>query len=51
VRAQQFASTNASVGPKLSLIRQIFTPKAEADAAALPAAPPDVRKPVGRASK
>jgi len=51
VRAQQFASTNASVGPKLSLIRQIFTPKTEADAAVLPAAPPDARKPVGRASK
>ena len=51
VRAQQFASTNASVGPKLSLIRQIFTPKAEAEAAALPPAPPEARKPVGRVSK
>ncbi len=51
VRAQQFASTNASVGPKLALIRQIFTPKAEADAAVLPPAPPEARKPVGRVSK
>ena len=51
VRAQQFASTNASVAPKLTLIRQIFSSKAEAEAAALPAAPAVVRKPVGRASK
>jgi hypothetical protein len=51
VRAQQFASTNASVAPKLLLIRQIFTSKAEAEAAALPAAPVVIRKPVGRASK
>lgn len=51
VRAQQFASTNASVAPKLSLIRQIFTSKTEAEAAALPAAPVVIRKPVGRASK
>ena len=51
MRAQQFATTNASVAPKLSLIRQIFTPKAAADAAVLPAAPPEVRKPVGRATK
>jgi len=51
VRAQQFASTNASVAPKLALIRQIFTPKVEAEAAALPAAPAVIRKPVGRASK
>jgi Flp pilus assembly protein TadD len=51
VRAQQFASTNGSVAPKLSLIRQIFTPKTEAEAAALPAAAPVIRKPVGRSSK
>jgi len=51
VRAQQFASTNASVAPKLALIRQIFTSKTEAEAAALPAAPVVIRKPVGRASK
>ena len=51
VRAQQFASTNASVAPKLTLIRQIFSPKTEAEAATLPAAPPVVRKPVGRVSK
>jgi Flp pilus assembly protein TadD len=51
VRAQQFASTNGSVAPKLSLIRQIFTPKTEAEAAALPAAPAVIRKPVGRTSK
>ncbi|MET3495024.1 Flp pilus assembly protein TadD [Variovorax boronicumulans] len=51
VRAQQFATTNASVAPKLSLIRQIFSPTAEAAAAALPAAPVVIRKPVGRASK
>jgi tetratricopeptide (TPR) repeat protein len=51
VRAQQFASTNASVAPKLSLIRQIFNPKTEAQAATLPAPPPEVRKPVGRPSK
>ncbi|MGJ7603537.1 tetratricopeptide repeat protein [Variovorax sp. LT1R20] len=51
VKAQQFASTNASVAPKLVLIRQIFSSKAEAEAAALPAAPPVIRKPVGRSSK
>jgi Flp pilus assembly protein TadD len=51
VRAQQFASTNASVAPKLALIRQIFNPKAEAQAATLPAPPAEVRKPVGRPSK
>lgn len=51
IRAQQFASTTTSVAPKLALIRQIFTPKAEAEAAALPAAPPEARKPVGRVSK
>ncbi|MDR6518459.1 Flp pilus assembly protein TadD [Variovorax paradoxus] len=51
VRAQQFASTNASVVPKLALIRQIFTPKTEAEAAALPPAPAVIRKPVGRTSK
>ncbi|WP_198084779.1 tetratricopeptide repeat protein [Variovorax sp. E3] len=51
VRAQQFASTNSSVAPKLSLIRQIFTSKSEAEAAALPAAPVVIRKPVGRTSK
>ena len=51
VRAQQFASTNASVAPKLVLIRQIFTPKAEAEAAPLPAPPAVIRKPVGRTSK
>ncbi|PIF78478.1 tetratricopeptide repeat protein [Variovorax sp. 54] len=51
MRAQQFATTNASVAPKLSLIRQIFTPKATADAAVLPAAPAEVRKPVGRTTK
>ena len=51
VRAQQFASTNASVAPKLTLIRQIFSSKTEAEAAALPAAPPVIRKPVGRISK
>ena len=51
VRAQQFASTNPSVAPKLALIRQIFTPKTEAEAAALPAAPTVIRKPVGRTSK
>lgn len=51
VRAQQFASTNASVAPKLTLIRQIFSSKAEAEAAALPAPPVVIRKPVGRTSK
>ena len=51
VRAQQFASTNASVAPKLALISQIFTPKTEAEAAALPPAPAVIRKPVGRTSK
>jgi tetratricopeptide (TPR) repeat protein len=51
VRAQQFASTNASVAPKLTLIRQIFSSKAEAEAAALPAPPAVIRKPVGRTSK
>ena len=51
VRAQQFASTNASVAPKLALIRQIFTSKTEAEAAALPPAPAVIRKPVGRTSK
>jgi Flp pilus assembly protein TadD len=51
VRAQQFASTNASVAPKLTLIRQIFSSKTEAEAATLPAAPPVIRKPVGRVSK
>ena len=51
VRAQQFASTNASVAPKLALIRQIFTPKTEAEAAALPPAPAVIRKPVVRTSK
>jgi len=51
MKAQNYASTNASVGPKLALIRQIFTPTTESEAAALPAAPPTVRKPVGRTSK
>ncbi len=51
VKAQQFASTNASVAPKLLLIRQIFSSKAEAEAAALPAAPAVIRKPVGKSSK
>ncbi|QSI30562.1 tetratricopeptide repeat protein [Variovorax sp. RKNM96] len=51
VKAQQFASTNASVAPKLVLIRQIFSSKAEAEAATLPAAPAVIRKPVGRSSK
>jgi Flp pilus assembly protein TadD len=51
VRAQQFASTNASVAPKLALIRQIFSSKTEAEAAALPAPPVVIRKPVGRTSK
>jgi Flp pilus assembly protein TadD len=51
VRAQQFASTSASVAPKLTLIRQIFSSKAEAEAAPLPTAPVVIRKPVGRASK
>jgi Flp pilus assembly protein TadD len=51
VRAQQFASTNASVAPKLALIRQIFSSKAEAEAAALPAPPVVIHKPVGRTSK
>ncbi|MCR6475492.1 tetratricopeptide repeat protein [Variovorax sp. ZS18.2.2] len=51
VKAQQFASTNASVAPKLVLIRQIFSSKAEAEAATLPAAPPVIRKPVGKSSK
>ncbi|GAC1391054.1 MAG: hypothetical protein NVSMB34_05150 [Variovorax sp.] len=51
VRAQQFASTTASVAPKLALIRQIFSSKTEAEAAALPAAPVVIRKPVGRPSK
>jgi tetratricopeptide (TPR) repeat protein len=50
-KAQRFATTNTSVAPKLELIRQIFTPKTEADAAALPGAAPVVRKPVGRTSK
>jgi Flp pilus assembly protein TadD len=51
VRAQQFASTNASVAPKLTLIRQIFSSKAEAEAAALAPPPAVIRKPVGRVSK
>ena len=50
-KAQRFATTSTSVAPKLELIRQIFTPKSEADAAALPGAAPVVRKPVGRTSK
>ncbi|AMM26057.1 tetratricopeptide repeat protein [Variovorax sp. PAMC 28711] len=47
-RAQQFASANATVAPKLTLIRQLFgTPTAAAPAQApLPDAPVTVRKPV-----
>lgn len=37
-KAQQFASANASVQPKLGLIRQIFSANGTADAGALPAA-------------
>ena len=37
-RAQQFATANASVQPKLTLIRQIFSTPGTAEAGALPAA-------------
>ncbi len=47
-KAQQFASSSASVAPKLALIRQLFTPATtSASPAPLPAAPATIRKPVG----
>lgn len=46
-RAQQFASANATVAPKLTLLRQLFTPATTtATPAPLPEAPATVRKPV-----
>ncbi|RYF33360.1 MAG: tetratricopeptide repeat protein [Comamonadaceae bacterium] len=46
-RAQQFATANATVAPKLTLLRQLFTPATAAAAPApLPEAPVTVRKPV-----
>ena len=47
VRAQQFASTNPSVTPKLKTVRELFGPATtSADPAPLPAAPVTVKKPV-----
>ncbi len=46
-RAQQFASANATVAPKLTLIRQLFSaPTTTPAQAPLPEAPVTVRKPV-----
>jgi Flp pilus assembly protein TadD len=51
-RAQQLMpAATTEIAPKLTLIRQIFTPAAESAASDLPAAPPPARKPVGRGSK
>ena len=44
-RAQQLEAGNASIAPKLALIRQLFSAPGSA---ALPAAPVDARKPVRR---
>jgi ribosomal protein L22 len=51
VRAQQFASTNASVAPKLLLIRQIFTSEGRRRSRRAAGRAVVIRKPVGRASK
>ncbi|RZL94013.1 MAG: tetratricopeptide repeat protein [Variovorax sp.] len=44
-KAQSFATANASVAPKLTLVRQIITPTAEKAASTLPAAVPQATKP------
>ncbi|MGJ7495967.1 tetratricopeptide repeat protein [Variovorax sp. RT4R15] len=44
-KAQSFATANASVAPKLTLLRQIFTPAAEKAAGTLPPAIPQATKP------
>ncbi|RZI75795.1 MAG: tetratricopeptide repeat protein [Variovorax sp.] len=44
-KAQSFATANASVAPKLTLVRQIITPTAEKAASTLPAAAPQATKP------
>lgn len=44
-KAQSFASANASVAPKLTLVRQIITPTADKAAGTLPAAVPQATKP------
>ncbi|RYF72576.1 MAG: tetratricopeptide repeat protein [Comamonadaceae bacterium] len=47
-KAQSFATANASVAPKLTLVRQIISPTADTAAAALPAAAPQATKPSSR---
>jgi tetratricopeptide (TPR) repeat protein len=44
-RAQQLEPANAGIAPKLTLIRQIFTPASERAAGTLPPAAPAVTKP------
>ena len=44
-KAQSFATANPSVAPKLTLLRQIFTPATEKAAATLPPAVPQATKP------
>lgn len=44
-KAQSFATANASVAPKLTLVRQIITPTADKAASTLPAAAPQATKP------
>lgn len=50
-KAQTFATANATVAPKLTLVRQIFSPGAEKAAGALPSAPPPSGKTTGARSK
>ena len=47
-KAQSFATANASVAPKLTLVRQIITPTADKAASTLPAAAPQATKPSTR---
>ena len=47
-RAQQLEPANASVAPKLALVRQLFAAAPARDAVALPPAVPPARKPVRR---
>ncbi|MEO5738792.1 MAG: tetratricopeptide repeat protein [Variovorax sp.] len=44
-KAQSFATANASVAPKLTLLRQIFTPATDKAAGTLPPATPQATKP------
>lgn len=50
-KAQSFATANASVAPKLALVRQVFTPATEKAAGALPPSQPAPTKSTGRGSK